>query len=174
MHGIGIDGADATEYLSIKRNKALEQLYWFGNRIPSDQHADLLIRSIIDNRSINTVRLRHCFGQEGANGSRALTTLMASGRPFHMLDFDFNGLFRIHDVATALATNPKITILSLSGNVLNDGDAELIAQALEQNTNLQKFYIDGNNFTFAGFDKIRATIYDTSSLKSMESCNHTC
>ena len=91
-----------------------------------------------------------------------------------MLDFEYNGLSRIHDVATALATNPKITILCLTGNVLIDSDAELIAQALKQNTNLRKLFINGNNFTLAGLDKIRATIYDTSSLKAMESCNHTC
>ena len=180
MNRMAIDEInDATEFFqsfakSIKRNSALEQLTWSGTRIPSDQHADLLIRSIIDNRSINTVRLRDCFGQEGANGSRALTTLMASGRPFHMLDFDFNGLSGIHDVAAALTTNPPIKILNLSRNELHDSDAELIAQALKHNTNLREFYINGNKITSSGFDKIRATIYDPSSLKAMESCNHTC
>ena len=185
MQRIAIDEInDATEFFqsfskSIKRNIALEQLTWSSTRIPSDENADLLIQSIIDNRSINTVCLRHCFNRpswEGrrANGSRALTTLMTSGKHFHKLDFEHNVLSGIDDVAAALTTNPPIKILNLSGNELNDSDAELIAQALKHNTNLREFYISRNKFTSAGLNKIRATIYDPSSLKSMESSNHTC
>ena len=53
-------------------------------------------------------------------------------------------------------------------------DAELIAQALEQNTNLLELYLEGNSITSAGFETIQAVIYNPSSLNAMGSCNHTC
>ena len=50
----------------------------------------------------------------------------------------------------------------------------MIAQALKQNTNLHCLFLDNNNITSTGFEKISTTIYDPSSLNAMGSCNHTC
>ena len=80
----------------------------------------------------------------------------------------------IDDVAAALATNPQIEILRMAENELNDRDAELIAHALKHNTNLHKLYLEENNITATGFEKIRTTIYDPSSFNAMEAGNHTC
>ncbi|EJK67359.1 hypothetical protein THAOC_11618 [Thalassiosira oceanica] len=154
--------------------QSLKELRWDSNQIPSDEQADLLIDSVIDNWSIKNVTLRGCFGQEGVNGFRALATIMTCGRPFQTLDFGGNGLSGIDDVTAALATNPQLEILDLARNQLNDSDAELIAQALKQNTNLQELHLYDNSITSAGFEKIRTAIYDPSSLNAMESCNHTC
>ncbi|EJK61684.1 hypothetical protein THAOC_17783 [Thalassiosira oceanica] len=159
---------------SIRRNYALERLLWIDNHISSDDQADLIIESVMDNRSIKDLRLIHCFNQCGVNGCRALAALMTSGRPFNHLDFSDNGLSGIDDVAAALATNPQLEELLMSGKELTDRDAELIAHALKQNTNLQRLRLRGNNITSAGIEKIRTTIYDPSSLNAMESCNHTC
>ncbi|EJK48090.1 hypothetical protein THAOC_33143 [Thalassiosira oceanica] len=159
---------------SIRRNNALKELTWINNRIPSDQQADLLIESLIDNRSIKHIRMENCFNQSGVNGCRALATLMTCGRPFDLLNFSGNGLPDIDDVAAALSTNPQLKELFMSGNQLNDRDAELIAQALKQNTNLQVLFLRGNNITSAGFENIGTAIYDPSSLNTLESCNHTC
>ena len=52
--------------------------------------------------------------------------------------------------------------------------AELIAQALKQNTNLQKLFLKSNNITPAGIELISNALYDPSSLNAMESCNHAC
>ena len=160
---------------SIRRNHALTTLTWVDNQIPSDNQADPMIESVIDNRSIKHVTMENCFNQNGVNGCRALATLLTCGRPFEKLDFDRNGLSGIDDVAAALATNPQLKILRLSGNELNDSDAGLIAQALKQNTHLQSLYLGGDDtITSAGFEGIRASIYNPSSFKAMESCNHTC
>ncbi|EJK46326.1 hypothetical protein THAOC_35008 [Thalassiosira oceanica] len=159
---------------SIRRNHALEILTWIGNQIPSDEQADLLIKSIIDNWSINTLTLDNCFNLSGVNGCRALAALMTCGRPFDWIHFGRNGLFGIDDVASALATNPQLKILFMTKNQLNDSDAELIAQALKQNTNLQMLCLGENNITSAGFEKIVEAIYDPSSLNAMVACNHTC
>ncbi|EJK63698.1 hypothetical protein THAOC_15627 [Thalassiosira oceanica] len=79
------------------------------------------------------------------------------------------------DVSAAVATNPQLKSLWIEDNELNDRDAELIAQALKQNTNLQVLYLVGNsNMTPTGFQKIGAAIYDPSSMNATESCNHTC
>ncbi|EJK59041.1 hypothetical protein THAOC_20792 [Thalassiosira oceanica] len=158
---------------SIRRNYALKRLLWIDNQISSDEQADQLIESTIDNRSIKDLRLVHCFNQSGVNGCRALAALM-NGRPFDCLDFRENGLSGIENVATALATNPQLKALRIHVNELNDRDAELIAKALDRNTKLQELYLGRNNITPAGFEKIRSTIYDPSSLNAMESCNHTC
>ena len=77
----------------------------------------------------------------GVNGCRALASLLTCGRPIERLDFDRNGLSGIDDVTAALATNPQIRVLSMTENELNDRDAELIAQALKPNTNLQQLYL---------------------------------
>ncbi|EJK58933.1 hypothetical protein THAOC_20904, partial [Thalassiosira oceanica] len=158
----------------IRHNHALKKLTWIDNRIPSDEQADLLIKSIIDNRAIKDIRLQNSFNQSDVNGCRALAALMTCGRPFDVLNFGGNGLSGIGEVAAALATNTQLEELWIHDNKLNDRDAELIAQALKQNTNLQRLDLDGNNITSAGFENIRTAIYDPSSLNAMESCNHTC
>ncbi|EJK64900.1 hypothetical protein THAOC_14311, partial [Thalassiosira oceanica] len=159
---------------SIGRNYTLKVLSWVHNRIPSDEQAGLLIKSAIHNQSIHTLHLDNCFDQTGVNGCRALTTLMTCGRPFDALSFRRNGLSGIDDVAAAMATNPQLKELDWIDNELNDRDAELIAQALKQNTNLQELYLHRNGITSAGFERIGTTIYDPSSLNAMESCNYTC
>ena len=161
---------------SIRHNHTLKKLAWISNRIPSYDHADLLIESVIGNQSIESVRLDSCFNlEDGVNGCRALVSLLASGRPFYGLDFSGNCLSGIDGVASALATNPHLRELWIGDNELNDRDAELIAQALKQNTNLQSLYLGWNDrITSAGFEKIRTAIYDPASLNAMTSCNHTC
>ena len=158
----------------IGRNRKLKYLLWSNIEFPSEMQADLFIESIAHNKSIKGVRLADCFNQGDVNGCRALALLMTSGRPFEVLDFDRNGLSGIDGVAAALATNPQIITLGMIGNELSDRDAELIAQALKRNTNLQKLFLEENNVTDAGFERIRTAIYDASSLNAMGSCNHTC
>ena len=176
--GIRFPGPDVAECYesiatSIRRNHTLEHLTW-GNPISSEDHADLLIQSAINNRSIKTVWMDNCFHQNGVDGCRALVYLLTCGKPFEEIDFSSNGLSGIDDVAAALATNPQLESLSMTGNELNDRDAELIARALGQNTNLENLYLSRNDLTAAGFERIRTALYDPSNLNAMESCNHTC
>ena len=158
---------------SIGHNHALNELACVDNRFPDD-HAALVIESVVRNRSIEIVRLESCFDQNGVNGCRALASLLTSGRPFEEINFDRNGLSGIDDVTAALSTNPQIKTLGMSGNELSDRDAELIAQALKQNTNLHYLFVDINNITSAGFKKMSKVLYDPSSLNAIEACNHTC
>ncbi|EJK77544.1 hypothetical protein THAOC_00618, partial [Thalassiosira oceanica] len=133
---------------SIRLNHALEKLTWIGDDlIPSGVQADLLIESVIKNQAIKTAVLDSCFGQNGANGCRALATLIKCGRHLMRIEFCENGLSGIDDVAAALATNPQLEKLCITENQLDDSDAELIAHALKQNTNLQALSLDGNNIT---------------------------
>ncbi|EJK45968.1 hypothetical protein THAOC_35391 [Thalassiosira oceanica] len=160
---------------SIRNHHTLRWLAWVDNRISSDKQAELLIESIIDNRSINTLTLNNCFNQSDINGCRALATLLTCGRPFVALSFSRNSLSGIEDVAAALATNPQLETLRIGDNQLSDSDAGLIAEALKQNTNLQELCLLGNNsITSAGFEKILEVIYEPSSFDAVESCNHTC
>ena len=160
---------------SIRRNHALNTLEWIDNRIPSDEQADLLIESVIGNRSIKYVKLENCFDQSEANGCRALASLMMCGRHLTRIDFSDNRLSSVDYVAAALATNPQLEELNLIANDLNDSDAELIAGALKQNTILRLLDLRRNNMiTAIGIEKIETAIYDPSSLNAMASCNHTC
>ncbi|EJK67063.1 hypothetical protein THAOC_11948, partial [Thalassiosira oceanica] len=132
MYRVRFPGPDVVECYeiiakSIRRNHALEELAWVGNRFPSDDEANLLIESIISNHSINTISMNNCFNQSDINGCRALVMLMTSGRPVDWLDFGENGLSGIDDVAAALATNTQLRTLFMNKNQLNDRDAELIA-----------------------------------------------
>ena len=153
----------------------MEKLEWVGIEIESDEQADLLIESIIDNQSIKRVSLESSFvGRADANGCRALALLMMSGKSFETLDFGYNELSVIDDVTAALGSNPCLEKLNMVENELNDRDAGLIAQVLTKNTNLKELYLTQNNITSAGIESIQAVIYDPSSLNAMESCNHTC
>ena len=156
---------------SIRHNHTLEELVCWEIRISSNEQADLLIESVKDNRSIKNVTMENCFDH---NGCRALVPLLTCGRPFEKIGFEENKLSGVDDVAAALATNPQIKILRMSGNELDDRDAELVAQALKQNTNLLELHLDENNFTAAGFETIQAVIYNPSSLNATDACNHTC
>ena len=158
---------------SIGHNHALNELACVDNRFPDD-HAALVIESVVRNWSIKIVRLENCFHRNGVNGCRALASLLTSGRPFEEINFDRNGLSGIDDVTAALAINPQLGTLYITDNRLNDRDAELIARALKQNTNLHKLYLGENNITAAGFETIQAVIYNPSSLNAMEACNNTC
>ena len=159
----------------IGRNHTLKELTWSQIRFLSDDHADLMVESIKANGSIKHVTMESCFDQNGVNGCRALASLMTSGRSFESLHFGHNGLSGIDDVANALAANPQLGTLYITDNRLNDRDAELIAQALKQNTNLRWLNMGrGTNFTAAGFEKMSEALFDPSSLNAMEACNHTC
>ena len=160
---------------SIRRNIKLEKFDWESIEFRSDEQADLFIESVMDNWAIKIVTLANCINRSDINGCRALASLMMCGRPLKIVDFRDNGLSGIDDVAAALATNPQLKELWIRDNEFNDGDAELIAEALKQNTNLQSLYMRGNNnITPTGFEKIRTAIYNPLSLNGVASCNHTC
>ena len=61
------------------------------------------------------------------------------------------------DMSTTLAdvdvlvTNPKLIKLDLTGNLLSDDDAELIANALRHNTTLRYLDLAANRMTSSGF-----------------------
>ena len=159
---------------SIRRNHALKSMAWIKNQMRSVEHSNQLMESVLNNRAIKSVVMKNCFNESEVDGCRALTSLMTCGRPFVAIDFDGNGLSGIGDVAAALATNLQLEELSICDNELNDRDAELIAEALKQNTNLRCLYLRGNNITPAGFEGIGTAIYDSSSLNAVASSNHTC
>ncbi|EJK59761.1 hypothetical protein THAOC_19978 [Thalassiosira oceanica] len=69
MRHIQFPGPDVVECYEIiaamiRHNHALKKLTWIDNRIPSDEQADLLIKSIIDNRAIKDIRLQNRLQSE--------------------------------------------------------------------------------------------------------------
>ena len=106
---------------SIGRNHALENLVWLNNQFPSDEQADLVIESIINNETIKDVHMGNCFNQNGLNSCRALASLLRSGRPFEKIGFNDTGLSGMDDVAAALATNPQLQTLCINHNTSMTG-----------------------------------------------------
>jgi len=160
----------------IKFNDKLKKFHWTGNQIDNQEDAHRLLKSIIDNPSIENVRLENCLRRGDINSYHALCYLLARDKRCLEIDFDNNnintgGNTNIQDY---IASNPPLKSLLLSGNKLNDDDIILIAQALKCNTNLKHFRLHDNNITHIGQEALSKAVYDPTSLNSISDCNHTC
>ena len=73
-----------------------------------------------------------------------------------------------------LATNPRLTVLNLEGNELDNSDAALIANALRTNSTLRKLDLRCNDITSIGIEALQTVLDDGSSLNTAAGSNHSC
>jgi len=164
----------------IKSNNELERFYLTSNQIDNMVYAHHLIEAIINNPSIDDIRLENCLrgGVFSINGYEAVRPLFASDRTWDRLDLENNNIQTKGDTAIPdyIASNPPLQSLLLSGNKLNDNDAILIASSLKgNNTNLKSLHMQNNTgITDIGRNALIKAIYDPTSLNSMSDCNHAC
>ncbi|XP_031197066.1 capping protein, Arp2/3 and myosin-I linker protein 2 isoform X2 [Mastomys coucha] len=67
----------------------------------------------------------------------------------------------------ALGTNPKLTVLDISGNAIGDAGAKMLAKALRVNTRLRSVIWDRNNTSALGLLDVAQALEQNHSLKSM-------
>ena len=121
-------------------------------------------------------KVSNCCG-EGFNGYDLLCLLLQFNRNLTCIylqnnNIQTNGGTHLPDF---LATNPPLGTLRLENNNFNDVDAELIASALKQNTNLKHLYVlGGSQITDVGGSSLHDALFDSSSLNAAAVSNHTC
>ena len=159
----------------IKGLASTERFDWMNNVIEDEEHINNLIDAIISNPSIDRIQLEHSLG-DGINSYDVLSTLLASEKPFTLIDLEGNNIKTEGDIAIPdfINSNPPLQHLYLANNNLNDNDALLIAQALKNNTNLLEIRLGDNNISNIGKEALYNAIYDPTSLNSLTDCNHTC
>ena len=161
----------------IKHNNELKHVEWVNNQIDNKKDAMLLVDSIIDNPSIDSVRIKNCLGGEhNINSYEVVRPIFATDRIWDQLDFEGNNIqTQGHtEIPDYIASNPPLNALYLAGNKLNDNDAILIARALKQNNHLKQIRLDDNDITETGYNTLCNSFYDFTSLNSISDCNHTC
>ena len=72
----------------IKSNDRLQKFHWTGNQIRSQEDAHRLLKSIIDNPSIENVRLENCLRRGDINSYDAICYLLARDKRCLEIDFD--------------------------------------------------------------------------------------
>lgn len=60
------------------------------------------------------------------------------------------------------------------GNSISDGETEILATALRQNTNLRRLDLQRNDITGVGAKTLLGAVFDTASLGAIAESNHSC
>lgn len=78
-------------------------------------------------------------------------------------------------MADFISSNPpKLQFLYLSNNIFSDDDTVLFASALRRNTNLHMLSLNNNDITVEGEKILFNSVYDATTMNSIEECNHKC
>lgn len=161
------------EIVNIQSN--MTDFLWENNIIDMDD-TNLLIETIKQHPSVNSVRFESCFG-ENVNGYDLLCSLINGDKHFDSIELYDNNICTLGNthLPDYIATDPSLQTLRLTNAGLNDNDATLIANALQQNTNLRELYLVGNvGITDIGTKVLRRSIFNSTSLNSVVDSNHTC
>lgn len=103
-------------------------------------------------------------------------TMMLSGfKSLTRLDLSLNyiGVRGAQALAELVACNSTLQRLLLGGNSVGDSGATLFASALKTNDTLLELNLGYNRITSGGMDELRTAVYDTTSLNSIVTSNHT-
>jgi len=76
-------------------------------------------------------------------------------------------------IADFLATNPSLKELHLRDRLV-DNDAEVLSDALRDNTELRGLALRGNQITAIGRKHLLRALFDTTNLNTCAASNHTC
>jgi len=161
----------------LKSNRNLEDLCLEDNPINNMDDINKLCKIVRSHPSIKILNLNRCKGTY-VNGYEMLTRIMTAGKnKLKLIDLsnnDINTEGRTY-ISDFLAKSTILESLLLEGNELNNQDAIGIAKALKQNTVLSFLDLTGNNnITKIGWEALRETEFDDTSLNSLSNSNHMC
>ena len=156
----------------INTQSNMTDFIWENNFIGNIDDANLLLESIKQHPSINTIKFEDCFG-EYLNGYDMLCSLINGGKHFDsitLVDNNVSTMGNTH-LPDYIATNPRLQTLHLENAGLNDNDATLMATALRNNSNLRVLHLQKND---VGVGALERAVFDPTSLNLVAECNHTC
>lgn len=73
----------------------------------------------------------------------------------------------IHNFINALGSNQSLQVLDITGNLMGDIGARLLAKALQINNKLRKIVLDRNNITLVGYNDIVYALENNFSMRTM-------
>lgn len=159
-------------YLGLNEDGPLTHLDLTGNKL-DDVSGVQFFRVVADRPSIDVLRLENC---EINDDSEVMSALADTFGKLNFLDLRQNriGNLGVDAMCNALAKNPSIKLLNLRDNDISDQDAPLFSKALATNTNLTRLCLQGTDITDAGIKILIDALFNTASMKAVESSNHRC
>lgn len=73
----------------------------------------------------------------------------------------------IHNFINALGSNQSLQVLDITGNLMGDIGARLLAKALQINNKLRKIALDRNNVTLVGYNDIVYALENNNSMRTI-------
>jgi hypothetical protein len=153
----------------VEQSVDLETLVMVQNPI-NDMNAALSLSGVLKlHPSIRHVDMSDC---NLGNDPEILSVILQSDvEDLEIADNNINSLGAIK-IAEYIESNTSMMCLRLYGNLLNDDDAVIICQALQENYKLYFLQIYWNNFTSVGVKALFSSIFDSSSLNAIADSNH--
>ena len=157
----------------LKANPSLISFCIKQNLIESEADLQSIVSSVIDHPKLETIMLDECG--LGCNDAlmRSIVPLLDSLTEI-TLSGNQIGSYGVKLISDCLASNPMVTFLTLTNNLLNDSDAAMLAKSLKGNTNLMKLRIAGNSITQKGLKRFHRALENLSSLNAISDSNHNC
>ncbi len=176
-----VDDFSFALYLLFSAAPNLTHLDLTGNRIGLVDDRDMkLIGEIITLNQhyggrLEALNLSANFLCDRAVIHLAETMMLLGFKSLTRLDLSLNyiGVRGAEALAQLVACNSPFQRLLLGGNSVGDSGAKLFASALKTNDTLLELNLGYNRITSVGMEELRTAVYDTTSLNSLVSSNHT-
>jgi len=176
-----IDDFAFAMYLLFSAAPNLKHLDLTGNRIGLSNGGDMkLIGEILALNEhyggrLETLNLSDNFLCDRAVIHLAETMMISEFKSLTRLDLSLNyiGVRGAEALAEVVAYNSTLEHLLLRSNSVGDLGATLFASALKTNDTLLELNLGYNGITSVGMKELRTAVYDTTSLNSLVTSNHT-
>lgn len=175
-----IDDFAFAMYLLFSAAPKLKHLDLAGNKIglTNDGGRNLIGEILTLNEHcggrLETLNLSHNFLCDRAAIHLAEAMMIMDLKSLKRLNLSLNyiGVRGAEALAKVVASNSPLEHLLLTYNSLGDSGAELLASALKTNDTLLELNLGYNRITSVGMKALRMAVYDTSSLNSLVTSNH--
>ena len=176
-----IDDFAFAMYLLFSAAPNLKHLDLTGNRIGLSNGGDMkMIGEILSLNEhyggrLETLNLSDNFLCDRAVIHMAETMMISEFKSLTRLDLSLNyiGVRGAEALAEVVAYNSTLEHLLLRSNSVGDLGATLFASALKTNDTLLELNLGYNGITSVGMKELRTAVYDTTSLNSLVTSNHT-
>lgn len=177
-----VDDFSFAIYLLFSAAPNLTHLDLTGNRIGlANNDGDMkLIGEILSlnmhyGGRLETLNLSANFLCDRAVIHLAGTMMLSAFQSLKRLDLSLNylGVRGAQALAEVVACNLPLQRLLIHGNNVGDSGATLFASALTTNDTLLELNLGYNRITSVGMEALRTAVYDTTSLNSLVTSNHT-
>uniref|UniRef100_A0A8D9EMM6 Leucine-rich repeat-containing protein 16A n=1 Tax=Cacopsylla melanoneura TaxID=428564 RepID=A0A8D9EMM6_9HEMI len=109
------------------------------------------LRSLSLNRNLVNLKLKH-IGSVVTAIVELLQDETCQIQSLSMVDCKLKN--EMYNILSALGTNSSLQVMDITGNLIGDGGARLLAKSLQMNTSLHTLHIDRNNISLSGYTEL--------------------